>query len=65
VIVSQTTNALDLVWGVGAIGKIIGRNYQQTYFMIRSGKLPMVKRVGERYVADRQKLIAFFNELAA
>lgn len=57
--------ALDLIWGVEEIGKLIGRNYQQTYHMIRSGKLPMVKQIGERYVASRGKLIAFFLEDAA
>lgn len=57
--------ALDLVWGIDEIGKLIGRNFQQTYHMIRSGRLPMVKKVGERYVASRQKLIAFFTEDAA
>jgi len=56
---------LDLVWGIEAIGKLIGRNYQQTYHMVRSGQLPMVKQVGERYVASRSKLIAFFMEDAA
>jgi hypothetical protein len=63
----MTTNneALDLVWGIEAIGKLIGRNYQQTYHMVRSGQLPMVKQVGERYVASRSKLIAFFMEDAA
>lgn len=56
---------LDLVWGVGSIGELIGRTYQQTYHMIQAGHLPMVKRVGERYVAERGKLIAFFTEDAA
>jgi hypothetical protein len=56
---------LDLIWGIEAIGKLIGRSYQQTYHMVRSGQLPMVKRVGERYVASRSKLIAFFMEDAA
>ena len=56
---------LDLIWGVEDIGKLIGRNYQQTYHMISTGKLPMVKRVGERYVASRQKLVAFFMGEAA
>lgn len=58
-------SGLDLIWGVEEIGKLIGRNYQQTYHMIRSGKLPMVKQVGERYVASRAKLVAFFMEDAA
>jgi hypothetical protein len=33
--------------------------------MITSGKLPMVKKIGERYVASRAKLVAFFMEDAA
>lgn len=56
---------LDLVWGIGPIGQLIGRNYSQTYHMVRSGQLPMVKQIGERYVASRSKLIAFFLEDAA
>lgn len=56
------TEGLDLVWGVGPIGKLIGRNYQQTYHLIATGKLPMVKQLGERYVVSRQKLIDFFLE---
>ncbi|RVO34831.1 hypothetical protein [Sinorhizobium meliloti] len=58
----KKNEALDLVWGIDEIGKLIGRNFQQTYHMIRSGHLPMVKQVGERYVASRRKLIAFFME---
>ncbi|GMB83415.1 hypothetical protein NN6n1_41980 [Shinella zoogloeoides] len=58
-------DGLDLIWGVEAIGNLIGRSYQQTYHMIQSGHLPMVKQVGERYVASRAKLIAFFMEDAA
>lgn len=59
------TKELDLIWGIEEIGKLIGRTYQQTYYMVVTGKLPMVKRVGERYVASRSKLIAFFLEDAA
>lgn len=59
---SQDMEELDLVWGVDAIGKLIGRTYRQTYHMIQSGNLPMVKQVGERYVASRSKLISFFME---
>lgn len=55
---------LDLIWGVDEIARLIGRNYQQTYHLIRSGKLPMVRQVGERYVASRPKLVAFFQEAA-
>lgn len=56
---------LDLVWGVQEIADIIGRSYRQTYHMIQADSLPMVKQVGQRYVASRAKLIAFFMEDAA
>ncbi len=57
---------LDLIWGVGPIGKEIGRTYQQTYHMIQAGHLPPVRQVGQRYVASRKALIEFFmNEAAA
>lgn len=62
---SEDKVPLDLIWGIGPIGQLIGRTYQQTYHMVRSGQLPMVKQIGERYVASRSKLIAFFMEDAA
>lgn len=62
---AEREEAMDLVWGVGPIGKVIGRTYRQTYHMIQCGHLPMVKQVGERYVASRQKLVDFFMEPAA
>lgn len=52
---------LDLIWGVGAIGREIGRTYQQTYHMIQAGHLSPVRLVGQRYVVSRKALIAFFN----
>ncbi len=55
---------LDLVWGVEAIGKLIGRNYQSTYHMCANGELP-AKRVGRRWVAKRAALERFFEETAA
>ncbi|MBN9052569.1 MAG: hypothetical protein BGO06_26200 [Shinella sp. 65-6] len=61
---ADNTEPLDLVWGVGEIGNLIGRTYQQTWHMINSGHLPVVKQVGERYVVSRRKLMAFFLEEA-
>ncbi|WP_371687652.1 hypothetical protein [Shinella sp. JR1-6] len=57
--------SIDLIWGAAEIAKVINRTERQTYHMIQSGHLPMVKQVGERYVASRAKLIAFFMEDAA
>ncbi|WP_028002948.1 hypothetical protein [Sinorhizobium meliloti] len=61
----EAEGTLDLIWGVSEIAKMIGRTERQTYHMIQSGNLPVVKQVGERYVASRQKLIEFFMEPAA
>jgi len=61
----EEKESLDLVWGVQAIADIIGRTYQQTYHMIRTGHMPIVKQRGERYYVSRKKLIAFFMEDAA
>lgn len=57
--------SIDLVWGVSEIAQLIGRTERQTYHMVQKGHLPMVKQVGERYVASRQKLIEFFTETVA
>ena len=51
---------LDLLWGVDAIAKVIGRTYRQTYHMIRTGHLP-AKQVGGRWVVSRAELEAFFS----
>ncbi|UVC08259.1 DNA-binding protein [Rhizobium sp. TH2] len=56
--------ALDLVWGLEAISKLIGRSVRQTHYMLSTGKLP-AKQVGERWVTSRSKLVAFFLEDAA
>lgn len=55
----QENEALDLVWGAEEIAKLIGRTVTQTHYLLRTGKLP-AKQVGERYVASRKKLTAFF-----
>nr|WP_314089362.1 hypothetical protein [uncultured Shinella sp.] len=55
---------LDLIWGLEGIAKLIGRSIRQTHYMLSTGKLP-AKQVGERWVASRSKLIAFFMEDAA
>lgn len=60
----DNTQSLELVWGIEEIGKLIRRTPRQTYHMLVSGNLP-AKQVGNRWVAERGKLIAFFLEDAA
>ena len=56
--------SLDLVWEVNGIAKVIGRTERQTFHLLNSGELP-AKKVGNRWVAERSKLIAFFTGEAA
>lgn len=53
---------LDLVWGLAAISKVIGRTTRQTHYMLSTGKLP-ARQVGNRWVAERSNLTAFFREI--
>lgn len=55
-------DGLDLVWGLAAISKVIGRTSRQTHYMLSTGKLP-ARQVGNRWVAERSNLIAFFSKI--
>ncbi len=55
---------LNLIWEVEEIANLIGRTRRQTFHMLKNGELP-AKKVGGRWVAERNKLIAFFMETAA
>jgi hypothetical protein len=54
-------NHSDLVWGAIAIGKVIGRNPRQAFFLLENGLVP-AKKVGERWVASRKKLLATLTD---
>ena len=55
------TVPLDLIWGADAIAEVIGRSRRITYDMLDKGHLP-AKQVGNRWVAERGKLVNFFLE---
>ena len=57
--VNEQAQALDLIWGVDAIAKEIGRSPRQTYHMVTKGELP-AKQIGSRWVIERNKLMNFF-----
>ena len=61
---TEATEALDLVWGVRAISKLIGRTERQTFHLLSGGQLP-AKKVGERWVTKRDALTRFFEETTA
>ena len=47
----------DLIWGAGAIAKVIGRSERSTFHLLANELLP-AKRVGGRWCASRRKLLA-------
>ncbi|MBX5020182.1 DNA-binding protein [Rhizobium lentis] len=56
--------SLDLIWGLEGIAQAIGRTVRQTHHMLSTGKIP-AKQVGNRWVIERSKLVAFFLDPAA
>ncbi|MDI7865064.1 DNA-binding protein [Rhizobiaceae bacterium n13] len=61
---TEHASAMDLVWEVSEIAKIIGRTERQTFYMLKAGQLP-AKKVGGRWVAERGQLQRFFTGEAA
>lgn len=55
---------IDLLWGAEEIAKAIGRSRRSTFDMLDKGAIP-AKKVGGRWVIERNKLIEFFKETAA
>jgi hypothetical protein len=54
---------LQLIWGAEAIGAEIGCDRRRAFYLLESGELP-AKKVGGRWVAERETLRNFFLETA-
>lgn len=57
------TTAPEVIWGAEAIAEIINRTPRQTFALLDAGLLP-AKKVGGRWMATRENLIAFLSEAA-
>lgn len=52
----------DPIWEVKNIANVIKRSERQTFHLLSSGQLP-AKKVGERWVASKRKLLmALLND---
>jgi hypothetical protein len=51
------SDSSDLVWGAGAIAKVIGLPVAATYHKLEHGHLP-ARKVGAQWVASRKRLLA-------
>ena len=54
-------NPLKTVWGAEAIGRAIGRDRRQTFYLLEKGLIRSVKRIGKRWVADEDDLRREFS----
>jgi hypothetical protein len=55
--IEKNEAADDLIWGCAAIAAAIGRNRRATFHLLENQLLP-ARKVGERWVASRKKLLA-------
>ena len=46
----------DLLWGIAAIARYIGRSQRQTYYLVARGAVP-AKKLGARTIAARKSEI--------
>ncbi len=53
----------ELIWGASAIARTIGRTDRQVFHLLEKGAIP-AKRIGNRWVAERNQLMKFFTDPA-
>lgn len=56
----EPTESLGLDWGAAQIARVIGKTPRATFSLLEDGEIP-AKKVGGRWVADRDNLSAFFK----
>lgn len=52
---------MNLIWGVEAIGEVIGLTARQTHHYASTGKIP-VKKINGRWCAERNQLTKWFMD---
>lgn len=56
----QQTETFEPVWGGSAIARVLGTTDQQAFYILTRGLIP-AKKIGGRWVADRNELIKFMK----
>ena len=59
----RTNSELDLVWGASAIAAALGLSERQAFYLLEKGAIP-ARKVGGRWVVDRECLRNFFSDEA-
>lgn len=58
----QQGQRLNLAWGAKAIGEEIGRTGPQVHYMLGAGLIRSARRIGKRWIADRDDLRREFSD---
>ncbi|QGA57244.1 DNA-binding protein [Brucella sp. 2280] len=61
---TDASTDIELIWGINAIAKLIGRTDRQAFHMASTGQIP-ARKIGGRWCAERGELVAFFKGKAA
>ena len=56
-----TAREAEPVWGAAAIGRVIGKNRRQTFWLLQNRMLP-ARKVGALWVSERQTLLKFITK---
>jgi hypothetical protein len=56
---------LEILWGIDAIGRFINRSRDQTYRMLKSGRIDAAQKCGDLWFASKDGLRAQFNKQPA
>lgn len=57
----ESEKTLDLIWGAAEIAKFLNlKSSRQAFWLLENGKIP-ARKVGNRWVASRRALRAYFE----
>jgi hypothetical protein len=59
----QIVDEIDVIWGVEAIARTIGRTQHQTYWQLEQGHLP-ARKIGRIWAASKRALRSHFEKVA-
>ena len=54
---AQPDSSHSLAWGVDEIAKVIGRSARQTHHILTCGQIKSARKVGGKWVANREALL--------
>jgi len=60
---AESLKSLDLIWGAKNIGEAVNLEPRKAFHALETGAIP-AKKVGGRWVADRESLRLFFQDTA-